>query len=96
MAGTMPAIERLQRTILVVDDDPGILKFVSGLFDGDYHVLTASSGAAALQQSRDSKGQIHLILSDFQMPAMSGIELATSDVRGSATAQGIVGFKSAA
>ena len=67
-----------QRTILVVDDDPGILKFVSELLvDADYRVLTASSGAAALQQSKDYKGEIHLLLSDFQMPAMSGIELAT-------------------
>jgi len=66
-----------QRTILVVDDDPRILKFVSGLLaGGGYHVLTASSGAAALHQSKDYKGEIHLLLSDFQMPAMSGIELA--------------------
>jgi two-component system cell cycle sensor histidine kinase/response regulator CckA len=67
-----------QRTILVVDDDPGILKFVSELLvDADYRVLTASSGAAALQQSKDYQGEIDLLLSDFQMPAMSGIELAT-------------------
>ena len=60
MAPTMPAAERQQWTILVVDDDPGILKFVSGLLVyGDYHVLTASSGAAALQQSRDYKDEIH-------------------------------------
>ena len=62
----------------MVDDDPGILKFVSRLLaGGGYHILTASSGAAALQQSKDHKGEIHLLLSDFQMPAMSGIELAT-------------------
>ena len=74
----MATIERHQRTILVVDDDPAILKYVSGfLVDVDYHVLTASSGEAALRQSRDYKGQIDLLLSDFQMPVMSGIELAT-------------------
>ena len=61
----------------MVDDDPAILKFVSGLLVADYHALTASSGAAALQQSKDYEGEIHLLLSDFQMPAMSGIELAT-------------------
>ncbi len=74
----MAIIERRQRTILVVDDDPVILKYVSGILaDVDYHVLTASSGEAALQQSRDYKGHIDLLLSDFQMPVMSGIELAT-------------------
>ncbi len=74
----MAIIERRQRTILIVDDDPVILKYVSGILaDVDYHVLTASSGEAALQQSRDYKGHIDLLLSDFQMPVMSGIELAT-------------------
>jgi two-component system cell cycle sensor histidine kinase/response regulator CckA len=67
-----------QRTILVVDDDPAILKFVSDLLtETGYHVLTASSGESALQQSKKYKGEIHLLLSDFQMPAMSGIELGT-------------------
>lgn len=71
-------VPNTQRTILVVDDDPVILDFVSHLLlDGDYNVLTASSGEAALQRSRSYKGEIHLLLSDFQMPAMSGIELAT-------------------
>jgi DNA-binding response OmpR family regulator len=73
----MPTVEQRQRTILVVDDDPTILKFVSGfLVDAEYHILTADSGAVALQQSRDYKGEIDLLLSDFQLPAMSGIELA--------------------
>ena len=74
----MPTVEKQQRTILVVDDDPAILNFVSGfLVEADYHVLTASSGVAALQQSKDYEGEIDLLLSDFQMPVMSGIELAT-------------------
>jgi CheY-like chemotaxis protein len=78
MARTMSPLEQHQKTILVVDDDPSILKFVSRLLaEGDYHVLTAGNGEAALQQSRDYKGQIDLLLSDFQMPVMSGIELAT-------------------
>jgi CheY-like chemotaxis protein len=67
-----------QKTILVVDDDAVILKFVSELLgDGSYNVLTASSGVGALQQFRDYGGEIHLLLSDFQMPGMSGVELAT-------------------
>ena len=66
-----------QKTILVVDDDAVVLKFVSELLrEGKYDVLTATSGANALQQSRAYCGEIHLLLSDFQMPGMSGIELA--------------------
>jgi YesN/AraC family two-component response regulator len=40
-------------------------------------VLTAASGPEALQQSRDYKGEIDLLLSDFQMPGLSGVDLAT-------------------
>jgi len=67
-----------QKTIIVVDDDAEILEYVSELLvDSNYNVLTASSGAAAVQQASDYKGEIHLLLSDFQMPGMSGMELAT-------------------
>jgi CheY-like chemotaxis protein len=63
---------------MVVDDDAAVLGFVSGLLaDGNYHVLTAVSGPAALQQSKDYKGRIHLLLSDFQMPGLTGVDLAT-------------------
>lgn len=67
-----------QKTILVVDDDDGILSFVSGLLASyDYNVLAARSGEEGLQQSRDCKHEIHLLLADFQMPGMTGIDLAT-------------------
>ena len=67
-----------QKTILVVDDDPAILQFVSTLLvPGNYNVLTAPTGQDALRQASAYKGEIDLLLSDFQMPGMSGIELAT-------------------
>jgi DNA-binding NtrC family response regulator len=67
------------KTILVVDDDPHILSVVERLLaNRDYNVLTAVDGLTALQRSRDFSGEIHLLLSDFQMPGMSGIELATA------------------
>jgi two-component system sensor histidine kinase EvgS len=40
-------------------------------------VLTATSGEEALQQSIDFKNEIHLLLSDFQMKGITGIDLAT-------------------
>ncbi len=43
-----------------------------------YNVLMAETGDRALQQSKEFKGEIHLLLTDFQMPGMSGIELATA------------------
>jgi len=68
-----------EKTILVVDDEATILNYVSGFLKaGKYNVLTATSGEVALQQSKDYKENIHLLLTDFQMPGMTGIELATA------------------
>ena len=73
-----PGLQKAQKTILVVDDDATILMFVTKLLiDCNYNVLTAGSGKEALQLSRDYEWEIHLLLSDFEMPGMSGIGLAT-------------------
>ena len=73
-----PEPQNHQKTVLVVDDDAAVLKSVSAILtDGNYKVLTASSGSAALEQSRDCKSDIHLLLSDFQMTGMNGVDLAT-------------------
>jgi CheY-like chemotaxis protein len=66
-----------KKNILVVDDNADTLKFVSEFLARNYVVLTATNGKEALQQSNDFKPEIHLLLSDFQMPGMSGVELAT-------------------
>jgi len=66
-----------KKTILVVDDDPMLLKSVCGFLGDDYHVLHATSGQEALRQSKDFQSEIHLLLSDFQMEGMTGIDLAT-------------------
>jgi CheY-like chemotaxis protein len=69
-----PAVPNSKKTVLVVDDDASILAVVSGLLtNDDYNVLTADTGAKGLQQSREFKGGINLLLSDFQMPGMSGV-----------------------
>lgn len=70
-------VKSASETVLVVDDEPQILRIVSGFLCGQYHVLTAKSGTDALQQSEKFKGEIHVLLSDFQMAGMTGIELAT-------------------
>jgi CheY-like chemotaxis protein len=66
-----------RKTLLVVDDNPDVLNLISGALEADYRILRANSGQEALEKSNDSKSEIHLLLSDFQMPGMSGIELAT-------------------
>lgn len=78
MGATEQAPElRDKKTILVVDDDPAILETVSGVLGRDYEVLGANSGKEGLQVSKDFKSEIYLLLSDFQMAGMTGVELAT-------------------
>ena len=68
-----------QKTILLVDDDNSVLKIVTKILrDGDYSVITAASGKEALQKARNFSGEIHLLLSDFEMPNMNGVDLATA------------------
>lgn len=60
----------------MVDDGERVLRIVAGvLTTSGYEVLTAIMGDEALQRSRDYMGAIHLLLSDFQMPEMSGVSL---------------------
>jgi len=68
-----------KKTILVVDDDPNVTSSVSEvLARREYNILTASTGSMGFYQSREFKGEIDLLLSDFQMPGMSGVDLATA------------------
>ncbi len=66
-----------KKTVLVVDDDATILKSVAEFIKEQYDVLTACNGKEALRRSKDFKSEIALLLSDFQMPEMTGVELAT-------------------
>jgi len=62
-------------TILLVDDEPQILRLVSNILE-DYNILTASTGSEAILRSNQYKNEINLLLSDFEMPGMTGMELA--------------------
>ena len=68
--------------ILVVDDDPQVLRAVErelrGRFGSDYRVVAAGSGADALDAIRRLilRGTpIALLVADQRMPAMTGVEL---------------------
>jgi signal transduction histidine kinase len=61
-------------TILVVDDDEAILQSLHALLEREGHrVLTAQSGAEALEVIRSN--DLHLLLVDYFMPRMNGAEL---------------------
>jgi DNA-binding NtrC family response regulator len=71
------ALDQNKKTVLLVDDDPDLVKIISGFLADRYRVLIANSSAEALRQSRDFQEEIHLLLSDVQMLDMTGVELAT-------------------
>jgi two-component system cell cycle sensor histidine kinase/response regulator CckA len=74
---SLPAGPDPRKTILVVDDEAAILGAISAfLSNRTYNLLTANGGEQAFQQSRQYKDEIHLLLSDVQMPGITGVDLA--------------------
>jgi DNA-binding NtrC family response regulator len=64
-------------TVLVVDDDPGLLGVVSAMLRaGGYSVMAAENGEEALAAAAAHKGTIDLLLTDVVMPGIQGPELA--------------------
>ena len=75
-ASSSHSLERIgkPKTVLVVDDDAIFRSFeVQLLSSQGYNVLEANSGAEALRLA-DTK-TIHLLLTDFLMPDLDGLEL---------------------
>jgi DNA-binding NtrC family response regulator len=73
----MPAptpIEMLE-TILVVDDNEAVLKVVGAILEAaNFRVLSANNGANAAELAKE-EGRIDMLLSDVDMPGMSGPDL---------------------
>ena len=60
-------------TVLVVEDNPEMLSFVSRQLSHEYIVLTAVNGEEALRILDENF--VNLIVSDVVMPLMDGFEL---------------------
>jgi DNA-binding NtrC family response regulator len=62
-----------KESILVVDDDPGLLRYTKGLLEmAHYRVETASCGLEAVERLQDG-ARPDLILLDMAMPQMDGL-----------------------
>lgn len=66
--------EAEQNTILIVDDNPDLLQFISLCLQDRFNLLTATNGKEALAISEKSLPDI--IISDIMMPEMDGFEFA--------------------
>ena len=48
------------------------------LRQNEFHVVTACDGAQALDRAREHANQIDLLLTDFDMPHLNGVQLAAA------------------
>jgi CheY-like chemotaxis protein len=64
---------RLEKTILVVDDEPEVRGFLRKVLTGvSYHVLEAENGREAARQIESN--EVDLVIMDLAMPEQEGIE----------------------
>ena len=72
-SGDNPLHWRGSGTLLIVDDDPGVLELMTSLLQRcGFTVLTAADGQSALEIFRRLAGQIRLVLLDFTLPDTDG------------------------
>lgn len=63
-----------QVRILCVDDEVNVLRSLERMFlDDDYELLTASSAAEGLE-ILEREGLVQIVISDYRMPVMNGVD----------------------
>jgi signal transduction histidine kinase len=62
-------------TILVIDDEPDVVRSVKDLLRLDYNVIATTNPAEAMD--RLGRGGIHVAMTDQRMPGMTGVQLLT-------------------
>ncbi len=66
----------MAQRILVVDDSPTVVKFVSfSLKNKGYEVITACDGMDAIEKISNSPEQVDLVITDLNMPNLDGYGL---------------------
>lgn len=65
--------DTMRKSILVVDDDPVMLRTIKEWLAGTYHVYMANSGANAIALL--ARNHVDLVLLDYEMPVISGAKV---------------------
>lgn len=69
-----PGSSSARRTLLIVDDEPAVLRVAQTILHRyGFQTLTASDGAEAIETYQQRMSDIDLVLLDLTMPKMSGI-----------------------
>jgi two-component system, response regulator, stage 0 sporulation protein F len=69
----------LHPTIILVDDEPAVLAILHRIMHdlaNDYDLIPVQDGATALVQI--AQRSVALVITDYQMPDMDGVELTTA------------------
>jgi thioredoxin reductase (NADPH) len=76
-----PLLDAARTVIMTVDDDPGVSRAIARdlrrRYGGSYRIVRAESGESALEALRELKLRgdlVAVILADYRMPQMNGIE----------------------
>ena len=73
MVGLGAEVVNAGHTILVVDDNPDVLRLLAAAIGNRYVVITAQDGQCALNLL--AAKQVHVLIADERMPNMSGTDL---------------------
>jgi two-component system, cell cycle sensor histidine kinase and response regulator CckA len=66
-------------TIVVAEDEPAVRRVIVDVLSGAGHrVVAGDSGVEVLRAAASAEGPIHLLITDFVMPGMTGLELASA------------------
>jgi two-component system, NtrC family, response regulator HupR/HoxA len=68
-----PTTTALPATVLVVDDEPRVLDALEAILAAEFRVLRAENGEQALR--RLPEAEVAVIVTDYRMPGMTGVEL---------------------
>ncbi len=80
--GTVPSEAPFHPRVLVVDDDPSVRRVVRRLLERNGHrVVEVADASTALATLARHSGSVDLVITDYAMPRMSGIELAKEVLR---------------
>lgn len=64
-----------KKHILLVDDDPMLLKIIGHILGGENQIVTALGGGSAMKLIDQHGKLFDIIISDFNMPEISGLDL---------------------